>query len=376
MSLSVFIVSPFVLPHIGGIEAHTEGLAIEMTKRNHVLVITQSLSSHSLTTPEGKYPKIEMKAKILLGRLPVPIPLFGAIARLYRLIRDAQPDGVIVQSHLFPISLMALVICKLTGTNSILVGHASGSIVTGSRFLDLAVRFYDYAARRICTWAASKVVGVTRASSVWLVNDDSPCVIPNAIDTGFLPGSEDVAPLSQRPDTVIMVSRLVPGKRVLEAAQALASSSAIAEIRIIGDGPMAPLVEKYALREPKVKFLGPQPRETVLAELRQARFFVHASDYPDGLPTVLLEAAASGAYICASGAGVKELLTDDQGVYGLEYGDFEELREVIENSRSNEAFLQKQVNTLRQKVEQSYSWAEVSVAFESLIFNAEKREGV
>ena len=65
-------------------------------------------------------------------------------------------------------------------------------------------------------------------------------------------------------------------------------------LRIAGDGPMRPAVEAAAAERSDVDFLGPQDRAGVRAALRDSSVVITASTWHDVLPTVVIEALASG----------------------------------------------------------------------------------
>jgi glycosyltransferase involved in cell wall biosynthesis len=112
---------------------------------------------------------------------------------------------------------------------------------------------------------------------------------------------------------VLFVGRLSSEKGVgvlLEAASTVAGV-----VRIIGDGPLAPLVEDSAVAG-NVARLGRLPRSSVLDELRRSNALVLPSVWFEGLPLVLLEAFAVGTPVIASRIGSLTELIED-GATGL-----------------------------------------------------------
>jgi glycosyltransferase involved in cell wall biosynthesis len=191
-----------------------------------------------------------------------------------------------------------------------------------------------------------------------------PVVIPNGISLDLLGEGPRISPLSERPEVAVIVSRLVSGKLVVEAAKALLTSDKLKEVRIIGDGPHAKRVEALARDDARVNYLGPKDRGTVLSELRKAKYFVHASTYPDGLPTVLLEAALCGSYICGSGPGVKNFLHSASGQkLGFYFEKLDDLSNFVATSDANMSERQQQVNALSRKLSSRYSWAFIAQEF-------------
>jgi glycosyltransferase involved in cell wall biosynthesis len=97
---------------------------------------------------------------------------------------------------------------------------------------------------------------------------------------------------------VLVVSRLIPSKRVALALRALQLLDAISVV-VVGDGP-----ELEALRNafPRVQFTGRLPRPQTLSYIAAADVLVSASA-EEGAPSVVREARALGVKVVAVAAG-------------------------------------------------------------------------
>lgn len=128
---------------------------------------------------------------------------------------------------------------------------------------------------------------------------------PNAIpDLGY-------TPYSTRADFFLYIGRLSSEKGIntlLDAAQKHAFP-----LRIIGDGPMKGLVQEAARKLSHVQYMGAQPRQAVWDSLRQCRAVVVPSLCYEGLPTVILEAFASGTpVICSDQKNLNQIVQHDK----------------------------------------------------------------
>lgn len=112
---------------------------------------------------------------------------------------------------------------------------------------------------------------------------------------------------------VVFVGRLAPEKGVAVLLDAAAVVPGV--VRVIGGGPLAPLVEQAGAAG-HVAHLGSLPRSSVVEELRRSIALVLPSVWFEGFPLVVLEAFASGTPVIASRIGSLAEVIED-GVTGL-----------------------------------------------------------
>ncbi|HEY9900560.1 MAG TPA: glycosyltransferase [Pantanalinema sp.] len=135
-------------------------------------------------------------------------------------------------------------------------------------------------------------------------------VVPPPIDVErFLP-----APASQIGDHLLVLSRLVPYKRVDLAVQA-ANATGV-PLKIIGDGPL--YAELKAMARPNVQFLGHLSDSDVASEMARCKALVFGAFEDFGI--VPLEAQAAGRPVVAFGAG-GALETVIDGVTGVFFAE-------------------------------------------------------
>jgi len=127
---------------------------------------------------------------------------------------------------------------------------------------------------------------------------------------------------------VVTVARLVAKKRVDHALHAFAAVRRFfpdATLRVIGDGPERPRLEKLASDQTlrgKVEFLGFIPHCEVLNELRNAEVMLHTSE-EDVIPNAAKEAVACGcAVVVTDTPGIRELISPGVGGIIVPVGDY------------------------------------------------------
>lgn len=121
----------------------------------------------------------------------------------------------------------------------------------------------------------------------------------------------------------LLVCRLIERKGVdvvLEAIQLLKSRHVHIDLRIVGDGPLRPALERQCHKlgiDDRVAFVGAEPLATVLTRLSAAQCLVHPGRVArngdaDGVPQVILWAQAAGTVVIACDAGsVREIVEHD-----------------------------------------------------------------
>jgi glycosyltransferase involved in cell wall biosynthesis len=171
--------------------------------------------------------------------------------------------------------------------------------------------------RQIPQQSAEVVVLNEVAASVVRTTSDSPVsVIPNFTDP---------APEAERPRSGwVYVGRLAPEKGALELVRSWPEGE---PLDIYGDGPLMAPVAKAAKDRSRIRLMGLVEHDELLAELGGYEGLILPSLWPEGLPTVVLEALARGVPIISSdqvaatpllvGAGAAEPLPTPATTAGL-----------------------------------------------------------
>ncbi len=212
------------------------------------------------------------------------------------------------------------------------------------------------------------VVTVSRFNQRYLQEliQDGPGTIHclyNGIDLGrFRPGR----PGQRRDNRILAVGRLVEKKGfsdLIRACGILAQQGVKFHCQIIGKGPLEPRltaqIQALGLSH-RVKLLGPRPQEQVLRAYRQAAVFalpcvVGQDGNRDGLPTVLLEAMATGLPpVSTELTGVPEIIDHDQNGLLVPPGDVSALAQALAQLLTDPARRQAMGTAARAKAEREF----------------------
>ena len=136
-------------------------------------------------------------------------------------------------------------------------------------------------------------------------------VKPNFID-GIVAGE----PVDTRAPGVLFAGRLTIEKGILTLLAAWCEHMQSVPLRIIGTGPLEILVREAAAANDAIEWLGFQPRERVLAEMRRARLVLVPSAWLEPFGLTVVEAFGSGTPVVASDLGGPAEIVED-GVTGF-----------------------------------------------------------
>ena len=202
------------------------------------------------------------------------------------------------------------------------------------------------------------------------IDRKSVLVMANGVDTNtFFPRN------NQQPtglSYILSVCRLAPRKGLedlIAAARIVVEKYRQVQFLIAGEGPVEGKIRKeigkYRLEE-HVFLLGHITSREQLADLyRNAKIFVHPAHY-EGLPTVLLEAMASGVPVISTGvSGAIDVIED--GIDGLLVPPHapSQIANTIGNVLHNRELYSRLVKAASKKI-QNYSWDVVGQNYEIL----------
>jgi glycosyltransferase involved in cell wall biosynthesis len=174
-----------------------------------------------------------------------------------------------------------------------------------------------YRGSRTTTAAAAGMIALHRAMGTWDLAVDlyvapTPFAKRKFIDGGLPADKLFVKPNFLDPDPgagpgdgryAIMVGRLSEEKGVETALAAWKMLQGVLPLKIVGDGPLAPLVRQSAAQSPAIEWLGRRPLEEVCDLMGRAAMLVFPSRCYETFGRVIVEAFAKGTPVVASNLG-------------------------------------------------------------------------
>lgn len=286
----------FYPPHVGGVEAFAAAMHENMLHRPgwRVTVVT---SDQGLPRP----PDHGGRLRVATYPAWMPVAGFGApirspLAVAHRTL-DSSVDVVVSHTRFYPSSWLAGRFARRSGARWVHIEHGGSAVVSGSAPVRAIASGYDRTLGVSVLRGADRVVCVSEGSAEFVrrLSGVRATVARRGITPPEEPWSEPVG------DRALFVGRLVRAKGIVEAVTALRGTGV--GLDVVGEGPDAELMSRAA-REFGVDLHlhGVRTAEQVQQHMRRARFLLHPS-HTEGLPTVVLEAAALGMPVVATDVG-------------------------------------------------------------------------
>lgn len=376
------------LPTAGGVEWFTYHMACQLIKKQHsVIIVTSALPG---------LPQYEVSAEgiviyrfpsmlLLGGRMPVP-KVNGSFIKLKKKFMQEQIDFAVIQTQLYLNSVLGASWMKKKKVPAMLLEHGTSHISLGKPALDLCASLYEHYTTFRIKRGCKLFHGVSLACNEWLshfkIKADGVlynCISPSEIEAVKSEKGTSFRSQLKLPQDIKIISfagRLVKEKGVLKLLQAAALAKAEnlpVHVIIAGDGPLRGQAE--AEKPENVSFVGSLPHKQVLALMCESEIFCLPTDYAEGFPTGVLEAAACGAFvITTSRGGSKELISDEGLGIILKQNNAAELYNAFKKVLSNEAYRISAVEKCREKLLQQHTWDKASDVLIDISVKAQTRQ--
>jgi glycosyltransferase involved in cell wall biosynthesis len=175
---------------------------------------------------------------------------------------------------------------------------------------------------------------------------------------------------------VLTVGRLAPGKgleELIQAASEIHQKDKTIQFLIVGDGPHKPVLRKMISDfhlDDCVRLIGHISDLSQLLEFyRKAKIFIMPSHH-EGLPTVVLEAMASGCPVIATKVGgIPDIIIQGENGVMVKPGSSTQLSESIMSIIYDDLLLQSLAQRARQTIEERFTWEIVGSRFIDLYNN-------
>ncbi|MGH7559101.1 MAG: glycosyltransferase, partial [Gemmatimonadota bacterium] len=244
--------------------------------------------------------------------------LVSLVAALARVGSRLGEDHDVIHAHwLYPAGLAGVWAARRTGRPLVVTSHGGDlNLAMSSRMLRKIAGAVARSADA-CVAVSETLVGSFQRLGV---SDSAIVMIPYGIDPGMKADPEPKDPVFVRYRSaegvrLVYIGSLIPRKSVrtlLEAHTALERRGMPVTTLIVGAGPLAEDLKRYAVEQSltRVLFAGEQPPSAIPHYLRASHALVLPS-LSEGRPNVVLEAMAQGRLVLASDIpGSREMIEE------------------------------------------------------------------
>lgn len=378
MKKNICIFTSHYLPYLGGVESYTYHLCRELINDgNKVIVFTNNDMKLKTVEKMDGIPVVRIPCFNLMGgRYPV-MKINGEFFRLWKKLRKIHFDLVLINTRFYPHTVLGTIFARLEKTKCVILDHGTSHMTVENPAADFLFACVEHGITLVDRIFCKNYYGVSKACCEWLehFHIQASGVLYNAVD------AEDIRAKAENPvrnfrkeygikenEIVISyVSRLIKEKGIFELLDSvdMLDADLPVHLMIAGDGDEMEAVEKR--QNHRIHALGRLNRDEVSALLGQSEIFCFPTKYPEGFPTVVLEAAAADCYVITTNkGGSSELIRDN--TYGkiLENSDKEELSRAILYAVKHPVERADAARKSQKLVEDCFTWKQTAEKVEKL----------
>lgn len=370
MRYCIFIAN--FLPNLGGVERYTYNLAKKLiAKGNQVTVVTSNvfgLSEHEMI--EGMEIYRIPCINLLGGRFPVLKPN-ADFRRMNQEILKTEFDFAIIQSRFYVHCAYGIHFAKKKNLPRLVLEHGTNHFTVNSPLLDWAGALYEHLISAYIRPRCQNYYGVSQACCDWLshFHIQASGKLYNAVDIDGIQEKLRSPAVSYRKELdlqdsamVTYTGRLVTDKgiqKLVDAVSLLKKENIRVKLLVAGSGELYDTLK--ARNDPDVILLGLLDFDHVVALLKETDIFCLPTDYPEGFPTSVLEAAACGCYvITTTKGGSRELILDDSYGKILEENTAETIALAIKRAVLAPEYRQSAAQKAHQRLCDTFTWEHTS----------------
>lgn len=373
------IFSAQYLPHLGGVERYTYNMAKKLSERGNDVTIVTMNEIKRFSKEEDDGITILRLPGIQLCNERMPIIKLGKEFFVWNdYLQKQEYDLIIIQTRYYPLTLYAARYAKKKKIPSILIDHSTAHIEVGNKLVDSFIVLYEHVMCFMIKKYNCDFYGVSRACSKWLEHFriKAKGVLYNSVNIDEINRISvdnhliyEEFKIPKDADIILYAGRLVKEKgvqKLVDAMKDLQSAYPKLYLVIAGDGELLEELQKNKIHNCII--LGAVSHDRVMQLMKIAKIFCLPTDYPEGFPTSVLEAAACKSYIITTTAGgSKELICNDE--YGAILSmnkEYTVLKDAIEKILEDSERREDSVENCYLRVKQKFSWDTVAEQLENI----------
>lgn len=362
--MNFVIFSAQYLPTVGGVERYSNSLARELIKNGHsVAVVTSALDNVPMSETDSDGIQIFRLPCLMLmnGRFPVIKPSKEKTA-FENWFRKNKPDFCVIQTRFYINSIYAAHLCSKYSVASIVIDHSTSHLMGGG-IIGKIGDMYEHFAASLIKKRTKGFYGVSKQCAGWLrhfgINDAGVlynCANLETIEKIPAASKADYG-CKENETLIVFAARLIAEKGVLKLIDAFSAlpENTNAKLVIAGTGPLLEDVKK--LESEKIKVTGALSFNDVIALYKGADIFCLPTDYPEGFPTTVLEAAACKTMLIATDkGGTAEMISNDSFGILIKDNTVENLTAALHKAICDTGYRLRCTENAYKKLMQTFTW--------------------
>lgn len=357
MKKVIAIFCGYYLPHLGGIERYIANLSKELIKNNYRVIIVSSNYNNSKTI-EKKDNLIEMRLPIynlFKNRYPIIKHHNKDYKKVMKELDKYKIDRIIVNTRFHLTSLIGAKYGKRKNIPVYLIEHGSNHLSINNKILDKFGELYEHILTKIIEKYVDYNYGVSYAACDWQkhFHIKSDGVWYNSINRF---DKNITIKKSVKKIKIIYAGRILKQKGVEElilAFNKLKNKYKNIELIIAGDGDYLSYL-KNTYKQEGINYLGSVSFEKLIKLYAESNIFVYASNYPEGLPTSILEAGLMKcACIVSPNGGTRHFINKNNGIIVTNQN---ELEKALEKCIANKEYREEIGEELSKTIINNFTW--------------------
>lgn len=369
----ICIFSAYFHPHIGGVEQYNLQLATEAVRAGYdVMMVAYNTENAADYEKLNHFGLIRLPScKLFRERFPLP-RMNKKFRNMMNEIRAFSPDCLITSTRFYSLTCIALQLGEKLHKPVYILEHGTGHLSMNNSWLDFLGKQYEHAVTRLVRKKAAGFFGVSLACNRWLehFNIQALGVVYNSVDTGHVfKNSFHIREVNKIPEDVVLITfagRLIKEKGVVELLGAFTRLSGVYPniyLVIAGSGPLLEQSRQKYAASTRILFTGSLSHDDVLDLLKDTDIVAIPSYYPEGLPTLILEAGLCHcALVATARGGTEEVISEDCG-FIIEANSEERIYLSLEKLIIDNPGRAGMADKLHSKVMNNFSWEKTTVGF-------------
>lgn len=357
---TIVFFSGYHLPHLGGIERYTDNLGKQLIKKGYKVVVV--CSNHDNLKDD----------EIINGVRVLRIPIYNIFKTRYPIPkRNKKYHKIINELHKYDIEaiivntrfhLTTLVGAKYGKKNNIpvfLIEHGSQHLTVDNKVLDYFGSIYEHCLTKYVEKFVDYNYGVSLEACKWQehFHIKSNGVWYNSINEF----GKNVQSNKKNNEIIISYAgRILRQKGIIELLEAFKKiKNQNVKLYIAGDGNLLPDLINKNKNDKNIIFTGKLDFDKLTELYAKTDIFVYAPNWPEGLPTSVLEAGFMKCCVIASPyGGTKEIIQN--GENGIMITNQNELTEALDHLIKNKSLRSKYSNALYKTIQNKFLWSKTA----------------